>query len=45
MDARPQEPGKAHHQLDEIVEIEPSVQQRNIAGVGPVGQIDVVIGQ
>ncbi len=28
-----------------VVEIEPSVQQRNVAGVGPVGQVDVVIGQ
>ena len=45
VDARPQKPGKADHQLDKVVEIEPSVKQRNVARVGPVGQVDVVIGQ
>ncbi len=45
MDARPEQPDKADHQLDEIVEIEPAVEQRNVARVDPVGQIDVVIGE
>ena len=43
--SRPEQTDEADHQLDEIVEIEAAVQQRNVARVHPVGEVDVVVGQ
>ena len=45
MDPRPQEADKADHHIDEVIEIEPAVDQGHVARVGPVGKVDVVIGQ
>ena len=41
----PEQTDEADDQLDHVVEIEAAVLQRHVAGVDPIGQVDVVVGQ
>ena len=36
---------KCDHMVDKIVKIEPAVPQRYVAGVVPVADVDIVLGQ
>ena len=45
MDVRPEIAAELHDVVDVVVEIEVALGERHLAGVGPVGDVHVVIGQ
>ena len=45
VDTRPQQANKTHHDIDEVVEIEPAIKERDIARIHPIGEVDVVVAQ